>query len=97
MLGNYILYVEPALYSLIIKLVFETISFKGIKLVPIANEHAELNRHGELGLKNRRIVPSNEILFKRQSDFESPFVCPMTDEMEIEDILNMDTLSILLK
>ena len=65
MLGNYILYVEPAIYSLVIKLVFETISFKGIKLVPIANEHAELNRHGEIGLKNRRIVPSNEILLKR--------------------------------
>ena len=44
MLGKYILYVDPPVYALAIRLIFETMSFKGIRLIPIANEDAELDR-----------------------------------------------------
>ena len=97
MLGDYILLVEPSAYSLVIQLIFETVSFKGIMLVPICNEYAELDREGDIGIKDRRIVNSNEIHFKRINDFESPFICPLTDELEIQEILSYGILQKLIE
>ena len=44
MLGKYILYVDPQTYALAIRLIFETMSFKGIRLIPLANEYTEMDR-----------------------------------------------------
>ena len=41
MLGNFVLCVQPQLYSIILQLMFETISFEGVKLVAVAPEEAD--------------------------------------------------------
>ena len=66
-------------------------------LVPICNEYTELDREGDIGIKDRRLINSNEIHFKRINDFESPFVSPLTDELEIQEILNYDILQKLIE
>ena len=75
------------------QLVFETITFQGVKLVPIPNQGLDTDRSAGEDEKEARLVQTGEIHFKRINDFESPFISPVTDEMPIHAMLTFRTIS----
>ena len=93
MLGSFALCIHPQLYSIALQLIFETISFKGVKLVPIPGVGLDTDRSAGENEKEARLVQTGEIHFKRLTDFESPFVSPVTDELPIHAILTFRTIS----